>query len=79
MDIELDIVNIVQATRKAAFLTKLEPNGHSHSLIKFYQDYRIETSLLLPEKTPDQQDLDAAQHLDPINHNDAILIARING
>jgi hypothetical protein len=42
MDKELDIVNIVNSSRKAAYLSKIERDGGHIQLCKFNQDYRVE-------------------------------------
>jgi len=66
MDKELDLVNIVNSTRKSAYLTKLEKDGAHIPLCNFGIDYRVEQECEgIDCKEANEDDVNAAKNLNP--------------
>lgn len=80
LDKELDIINLVNSTRKANFLAKLERNPAHVALCKYSADYRVETNEgCLTERDPNADEVAVSRELNPDDHLDAVLIAQITG
>jgi len=80
MDKELDLVNIVNSTRKSAYLKKLEKDGAHIGLCNFGIDYRVEQECEdIDVKEANEDDVNAAKNLNPDSQIDSILIGQITG